>query len=355
MPPQSNQYWYESVDTAFKPARLMQMLRTADMFVRETLELKPGEEVLIVTDSEVSPMIYYSIAGAIKSAGGIAQVAVMEPVPVPSAEPPRAIAAAMVACDYLVNCCSRSITHTKAAHEAYIERGIPYVVMSNMTEDLMLRGAATADFAVVRDISLKTRDALNTGTKVHVTSPGGTDVEFDTSGRSFCAYYGKFEDGATATVFPGGEVNTTPNEDSGNGRIVFDNFMMEIGLLSEPIEWQLKDGKIVSIEGGAGARKLESIIETRGDEFSRYIGELSVGTNYAARQIGSAFEDKEVYGCVHIACGTGVAAVDGSWKPRYQSTLHLDGVMANPTLTVDGKEVVVDGEIVAAPRPSMDR
>lgn len=350
----SNQYWYESVDSGVKTGRLIQIARTADSFVRNSLEVKPGEEVCIVTDTEISPLVYYSIAGAVKAAGGIAQILVMEPLLVPSAEPPRAIAAAMLECDYLVNCCSRSITHSRAAHDAYVERRIPYVVMSNVTEDMLLRGAATADFDIVRDITLKTRDALNAGTTIHITSPEGTDVTFDITGRPFSPYYGKFENGVTITVFPGGECNTTPLEDSANGRIVVDAFMMEIGLLSEPIVWDLEDGKIVNISGGREARQLEVILETRGDEFSRYIGELAIGTNYAARSIGSSFEDKEVYGTVHIACGTGISSADGSWKARYQSTLHLDGILSNPTVKADGKVVVEDGEIVVAPRPGSD-
>ena len=347
----SNQYWYESVDSTPKVGRVMQLTATCSRFVRDTLELRPGEEVCIVTDTEVSPLVYYSIAGAVKAAGGVANVVVMEPLPVPSAEPPRSVAAAMVECDFLINACSRSITHSVAAHTAYQDRGIRYVVMSNVTEDMLLRGAATAHYDLVREISLKTREALNSGTTIRVTSPEGTDVTFDTTGRPFFGYYSKFEDGCTVTVFPGGEVNTTPNEDSANGRIVFDAFMMEIGLLSEPIVWDMEDGRIVRISGGAEARQLEHIIETRGDEFSRYIGELSVGTNYMARSIGSALEDKEVYGRVHIACGTGVSAADASWKARYQSTLHLDGIMSRPTLWSDDLKVVEDGEIVVAPRP----
>lgn len=351
----ANQYWYEGVDSAPKLGRIMQLAETCSRFVNGTLDLEGGEEVCIVTDTEVSPLVYYSIAGAVKAAGGTANVVVMDPLPVPSAEPPRAVAAAMIACDRLINCCSRSITHSRAAHAAYLERRIPYVVMSNVTEDMLLRGAATADYNTVRDISLRTREALNGGTTIHLTSPEGTDVTFDTTGRPFFGYYSKFEDGATVTVFPGGEVNTTPNEDSGQGRIVFDQFMMELGLLKEPVIWDLEDGKIVRVSGGAEAREFENILETRGDEFSRYIGELSVGTNYAARSIGSALEDKEVYGHVHIACGTGVPAGDGSWKPAYQSSLHLDGIISRPTLTSDGNLVVKDGEIVVAPRPTSER
>jgi leucyl aminopeptidase (aminopeptidase T) len=347
----TQQYWYEAVDSMPRLGRLIPLAQTAAVLVRDTLGLAGGEEVCIVTDTEVSPLVYYGLAGAICAAGASCSVVVMPPLLVPSAEPPRAVAAAMTECDYLLGCASRSITHSRACHAAYVERGVKYVVMSNATEDMLIRGAATADFEVVRDISLRTREELNSGTSIHITSPGGTDVTFDTTGRPFFPYYGRFEDGATITIFPGGEVNTTPLEDSGEGTIVFDEFMMEVGLLRDPIVWSLHEGRITSITGGTEASQLEEIIETRGDEYSRYIGELSVGTNYAARSVGSALEDKQVYGRVHIACGTGLSAADGSYRAKYQSSLHLDGVMSRPTVTVDGREVVRDGVIIAAPRP----
>ena len=58
-----------------------------------------------------------------------------------------------------------------------------------------------------------------------------------------------------------------------------------------------------------------------------------------------------MYGTVHVALGTGVSAPDGLYLRRYASKLHLDGVMTQPTVTVDGVTVVEDGEILVAPRP----
>jgi 2,5-dihydroxypyridine 5,6-dioxygenase len=350
-----DQHWTESVDTSDKVGRIARMFATASAFVSTTLRLTGGEQVAVITDTEVSPLVYYCVAGAIRAAGGVAAIVVMDPLDVPGAEPSRPVAAAMRDCDILINCASRSITTTMAAKAAYIDKKIRYVVMANPTEQMLLEGAATADYTIVRSISLATRDALNSGTEVHITSPSGTDVVFDTADRSFCAYYAMFEEGNTITAFPAGEVNTTPNEHSGRGRIVFDLFMMEIGDLLEPICWDLDGGRIVSISGGKEAKAFERLIDDKGDEFSRFIGELSLGTNYLARASRSALELKQVYGNLHIACGTGITATDGSWQGQYQSRLHLDGVLSRPTIEVDSKVVVLDGEILVAPRPSGSR
>jgi leucyl aminopeptidase (aminopeptidase T) len=347
-----SQYWYESVDTGFKPGRLVALQRNARILVERTLEVKKGQQVCIVADTEVSPLLAWTVAGEVAAAGGIPSVVSWEANARPGMDVPAPVGAALLAADAIVACVSRSISFSKAIQEAYLVRGIPYVVMSNATEDMLMRGAATADVDVVAAIGHRTRDALNQGTKVRVTTPHGTDVTFDTTGRPWYSYSSFFEDGAKAAVFPGGEVNTCPDEHSGEGRIVIDSFMMEIGRIREPIVWELREGRIVSIEGGEEARRLERLLADHGDENSRWIGELSVGTNYAARTIGSALEDKQVYGHVHVALGTGVSAPDGLYKRRYTSTLHLDGVMSSPTVTVDGTVVVRDGEILAAPRPT---
>lgn len=347
---QQGTYWYEAVDVFPKHGRISRIFKTVETLVNYTMGVKPGDRVTLVTDTEVSPLVYQSIAGAVRAAGGITTIAIMDPLPVPSAEPSPPVAAAMLACDFLVNCASRSITHSEAAHKVWVDRQTPYVVMSNMTEDLLINGAATADYTKVREISLKLTEELNTGTSVRVTTELGTDVTFDVTGRPFTPYFGKIEGKYTTTVFPGGEVNTCPLEHSGNGKIVVDSYIMEIGLLSEPVTWVVKEGQVVDIEGGREAEMLEAILRDKGDQYSRYIGELAIGTNYRARTIGSALEDKEVYGQVHIAIGSGVSSA-GVYRAKYQSTLHLDGVITRPTFAVDGQVVVKDGEILAAPRP----
>jgi leucyl aminopeptidase (aminopeptidase T) len=347
----SNMYWYEAVDVFPKYGRISRIFRTARTIAESAINVKPGESVLLVTDYEVSPLIYFAIAGAVTAVGGVPAITVMDPLTVPGSEPPAAVAAAMLTADKVVNLCSRSISHSRAAHEVWLQRRRPFVIMPNLTEDMLLHGAATADYARVREITLTLVEELNAGTIIRVTSEAGTDITFDTTGRPFTPYYGILEPPHTVTVFPGGECGTCPVEDSGNGVVVVDSYIMEVGRLDQPVVWIVRNGRVVDIQGGREAQTLKRILETRGDEFSYNIGELAVGTNYAARRIGSALEDKEVYGDVHIAVGTGDASHLYDYRPRYQSTLHLDGVLRQPTVTVNDRVVVERGLILSAPPP----
>jgi leucyl aminopeptidase (aminopeptidase T) len=344
-------FWQEMVDTTSKYGRLIGLMKSAKIVAEFCLAIKPGDTALIVTDTEISPLIYYTLAGAIHAAGGIPTIAIMQPSPHPSAEPPVAIAEAMRYVDIVINCCSRTLTHTKARFVAQFECKRRYFAMPALTEDTMIRGAATADFEKVKEISLKVAEVADQGKWVRVQSDFGTDVTFSIEGRPFNAYYGEALEPGTAGGFPGGEVNTLPVESTVNGTVVIDSFMMEVGLLKDPIKWKVKEGKVIDISGGKEADLLRKYLEANGDENSYYIGEFSIGTNYAARTLGIAFEDKQVYGTVHMAIGSGVNSRTSAYRAKYKSKLHLDGVMSRPTVTIDGKVLMQNGEILVAPRP----
>ena len=98
---------------------------------------------------------------------------------------------------------------------------------------------------------------------------------------------------------------------------------------------------MTSIEGSASeAAVLERFFEQ--DESARNIAEFSIGTNPAARLSGNLAEDKKLLGSVHFAIGDN-RSLGGS----VESTIHLDGLMLEPTITVDeGKRLVREGKLL---------
>lgn len=344
----TDQYWYEKVDSYPKLARLTGMIDTAMKVARDCLAISDDEQVLLVTDTAVSPLIFESIAGAVKACGGVPTIVVMEPLATPGVEPPGSVASAMLSSDTIINLCSRSITHTAAAHAAYGEAKKRYLVMPSMTEDMMVSGAARADFSVVKAIGVAIADTANAaGGNVRMTSDNGTDLTFSVEGRPWMPYYSELRSPRNIEIFPAGEVNNCPIKEGMNGRIVVDTFMMEVGPLSQPIVWDVEDGRVVNISGGGEARQLEQIIQARGDENSTLIGEFAIGTNPWARFIGSALEDKQVYGSIHIAIGTDVP--NPQVDSPIQSTLHLDGVISDPDLWVGDTKLLETGRILVGP------
>ena len=118
--------------------------------------------------------------------------------------------------------------------------------------------------------------------------------------------------------------------------------MHHLGRLWTPIELIVEEGRVVRIEGGADARILRDYLETYGDE-NAYMcpAEASVGVNAKARVRGIQREDKNILGSMHFGLGTNVD-VGGSIR----SNIHMDGVILEPTLYVDGVMRIEDGRFL---------
>jgi len=337
-------------DTADKPGRLQDILFSCNSVVHRCLDLQPGTNVLIVTDTEVSPFVSNAMAAAVHCAGGVPVISVMRPLPHPNAEPPPAIAAAMAGSDVTIAMLSKSITHTRAREIATQDHKRRYLLIPAVTEDMLMRGASTADFDIVRDITRALSRKLSAGKSIRLTCDNGSDLSLSIEGRPFKGYYGACQKPGEVSLFPGGETNTLPVSESINGRVVFDSFMMGVGLLESPIIVDFTRGIATSITGGRQADQLRQLLESTNSPDSFRLGEFAIGTNYRARTIGSAFEDKEVYGTVHIALGSGV-----SWpkyyKPDYHAPIHLDGVISRPRVELDGEMVVAERRINVDPLP----
>jgi leucyl aminopeptidase (aminopeptidase T) len=192
-----------------------------------------------------------------------------------------------------------------------------------------------------------------------VTSAYGTDFTYSVDGRITCPplpgpnfdpykiiNFAKDENrpgnNLLYYLFPTGEFNVAPVEGSANGKLVIDLTMHHIGRLYSPIELTVKDGRVVSIDGGPEARILKDYLDVYGDD-NAYMcpAEASVGVNAKAVVRGIQREDKNIMGTLHFGLGTNVD-VGGSIK----SKIHMDGVILHPTLEVDGVVKIERGKFL---------
>jgi leucyl aminopeptidase (aminopeptidase T) len=139
---------------------------------------------------------------------------------------------------------------------------------------------------------------------------------------------------------PAGESYIAPVEGKAFGTLVIDGMMAGIGILKEPILATVSGGRFVKISGGEEAHRLEKIL-SEANENAGSIAELGVGTNRQAKLMGAILVDEKVFGTVHVAIGNN-AFMGGT----QHSKIHLDGVVLEPTLVIDGKTVIDRGEHV---------
>ena len=138
------------------------------------------------------------------------------------------------------------------------------------------------------------------------------------------------------------EVAYAAVENSTNGVIAITGNMLGIGVdvVSSPIFWHVRDGKVVKIEGERDAQELARV--TAGVPNIEVVAEFAFGTSDIS-PFGSPSEKGRI-GNVHFAMGDNRNAYPGG---QNSCRLHLDGVVRNATLEIvkggKGGYIVRDG------------
>jgi leucyl aminopeptidase (aminopeptidase T) len=147
---------------------------------------------------------------------------------------------------------------------------------------------------------------------------------------------------------PDGEVFTSPA--TLNGQVVIDGCLGDFfterytSLEDTPIRIQVKDGRAQRETLQCDNEELrkefaEYLFET--DENSSRVGEFAIGTNTGlTRLIYNLLQDEKFPG-VHIAFGSPLPGKTGA---AWDSKAHVDGVIKNPTIYVDGEPIMTKGK-----------
>lgn len=136
---------------------------------------------------------------------------------------------------------------------------------------------------------------------------------------------------------PGGEVYTSPVEDSVNGQIKFTFPGLYLGKEAENIFLEFKDGKVINATADKGEDLLHEILNI---ENANIMGELGIGTNYGITQYTkNILFDEKMGGTLHCALGGGFQEA-GS---KNTSAIHWDILKDMKT---SGSKVLADGEVI---------
>lgn len=315
------------------------MMQGAGRLMDVCARVREGEKVLIVTDfPKVS--IAEVIAAAAKERGADVVVTVMTPRELDGAEPPEHVAAAMKAADVIFTPLTHSITHSNATKEA-IEAGARGIMLSAFIPEQLISGGIDGDFEGIEPLCRKVADLLAEANVAHLTTPGGTDITMSLKDRPGNAHTGLAHKPGDFTTVPNIESSVSPVEGSAEGVIVADASIpyYNIGILSEPVRYEVTDGRIVNITGGTQARQIADLMESVNHDAVYNIAQLAFGLNPKCKMQGVMLEDEGVYGTAHIGIGTSTLLGGEIKAPG-----HYDALMWRPTLTLDNKVVLKDGE-----------
>jgi leucyl aminopeptidase (aminopeptidase T) len=316
-----------------------ELLQAAKIAVGDCLKLQEDESFLVVTDTELRE-IGDALAAAGRSIGASTVFMEIDPLSRNGEEPPLVVSEGMKKSDVVIIPMSKSLTHTAARRDA-CDEGARVATMPGITRDTMIR-CLNADYYAIAERTVKVTELLTSADSAHITSPGGTDITIPISGIEAIASTGLIHDRGAFGNLPSGEAYLMPEENRSNGIFVVDGSMAGIGDLDgkTPITIKVKDGFATEITGGDEADLLREKLSAVGPRAFN-TAELGIGTNDAARIIGTILEDEKVMGTIHIALGNNM-----SMGGTVNVPIHLDGIVKDPDVELDGRKIMENGKLL---------
>ena len=310
--------------------------RAVQTVVRRCLNIQPDEDVVVVVDEPLQDL-GEKLRTAAQQSGADAVLTVMSPRATDGSEPPAPVAEALAACDVFIAPASRSLSHTLARKRAS-EGGARGATMPHVTADMLAR-LMSIDFDRLRSRSHAIADLLDKGTEAHVTCPRGTDLRLDLRGRQGIADDGDLTARGAFGNLPCGEGFIAP---AGGEGTMYARSIAAIGLTrGHPAKLTVENGHLTAATGPEG-EELLGILREHGDAGTN-LAELGVGTNDRATLTGNVLEDEKILGSVHVAFGASIAIGGTVSVP-----IHLDCVVTEASLEIDGTRVLDEGRFVLA-------
>ncbi len=309
-------------------------LRTAaETAVRDCMGLQSEESCLVVTDDE-RERVGETLHAAAAAVTDDATIVRYPPGDQHGEEPPGPVAAAMTGADVVLAPTTRSLSHTRARTDAN-DAGARVATLPGVTEEVFVTGL-DADYDRIADTCKRLYDVLAGASEVRVTDDNGTDLVVRPGDREWRQDTGVVHGAGGMTNLPAGETFVSPV--SADGTYVVDGTMMPHGRLDDPIEFDVENGQVTRIGDDGVRAAVENAAEEVGTA-AYNLAELGVGANHAVTDlVGSVLLDEKAAGTVHVAIGDD-AGIGGDTE----APIHLDGILTNPTLHVDGERVELPG------------
>jgi leucyl aminopeptidase (aminopeptidase T) len=296
----------------------------AEIAVEKCMGVRPRENVLVITDP-ARIKIAEALVEASEKARAETVLMCMQERSRHGEEPPKSVEKAMMGSDVVLAPTTYSLTHTQARLRA-CETGARVATMPMITEEMMYRGAMLADYQKVSELTHKVAHLLNNASRVEVSTPAGTDLSLEITGRKTIPDTGFLHNRGDFGNLPAGEAFIAPIEGKARGRVVVDGSMVDT--LGGIIAIEVNNGRAVRISGRP-ANRLIKILNAAGPK-AYNLAEFGIGTNPKARLIGNVLEDEKVLGTCHVAFGD-----NSTFGGKVQAGIHVDGILLRPTINLD--------------------
>jgi len=320
--------------------------------IRNCLKVKKGENVVVITDRETLGIGTVLRTAAEKSAGQPAHLFVMEdfgarPIPFPQAIG-EALAAAQVSI-YAAQGAKGELATFRQPMLRTIEANpqLRHAHMIGITPEIMQDGMCS-DYQEIQRISKLVNEKVKDAKAIRVVTDQGNDFTAEFSPElKWTVSDGDITPGHWKNL-PDGEVFTSPA--NLNGQVVIDGCLGDFfaeryaSLEDMPIRIEVKDGRAIRDSLQCKNEELRKEFEAyvfETDENSSRVGEFAIGTNTGLTHLIFNLLQDEKFPGIHVAFGSPLPGHTGA---KWDSKAHVDGVLKNPSIYVDGAPIMTKGK-----------
>lgn len=185
-----------------------------------------------------------------------------------------------------------------------------------------------ADYAAMSKAVAPLKRRMEAADRVRIVGPG-TDLRFSIQGIGVVPCFGERN-------IPDGECFTAPVRDSVNGTIAYNAPTIYRGTPMDQIRLTFRDGKVVEATS-SDTEALNRILDS--DEGARYIGEFAIAFNpHIRKPMRDILFDEKIRGSLHLALGQCYETTENGNR----SGVHWDMVL----LQESGGEIWFDDELI---------
>ncbi len=316
--------------------------RTLSRLLDTCLGVRRGEKVALLHDEGTDADVLHAIATGLDERGASFVPVWVPGTSIPGTEPPHEVADALLAADAAVELTSVFLGSSQARRAATAQ-GRRYLSMPAITVDTFrLGGPLDVDFDALATTTQLLARAWENADEYHVTTPGGTNLRGSVRGRKGRALTGVARNPGDYMAPPDIESGTAPVEGSSHGVIVIDGdfLFMGPGPVTEPAALHISGGLLVGSDG-LEAERLHDVLTVLDDHRMTNLAEVAVGLNPQGSICGVPMETESTKGSAHIAFGNSIA-----YGGTVDAPAHLDCVMRDATVYLDGVARIINGELV---------
>jgi 2,5-dihydroxypyridine 5,6-dioxygenase len=257
------------------------------------------------------------------------------------------VVSALAGCAFVADCTVEGLQHAVELPEI-LKGGARVLVISNEHPEILERTAPRAeDEGEVRDAMRRLKNAR----VMQVTSAAGSDLTISLTGARIGGVWGFTAKPGSLSHWPAGLVLAFPAAGSVNGTLVLapgDVNLTFKRYLSDPVTLRIRDDHVSTIEGrSVDADLMRGYFAAWDDPAAYAVSHVGWGLNRRARWDAMTFYDKADFNGTELRAFAGSFLYStGANEVAGRHTLgHFDLPMRGCTVTIDGVEVVRDGQL----------